>query len=301
MHAHIFINAHSGAVQAAGADKLSARLTENLQQAGISAEVICGDAGDFKDFARNAVKAEQPAMAVVAGGDGTFAMAAEAFSNSGVPVAFLPGGTMNLVTHDLGIGGDLEKAVDDLANWRLQKIDVAWVNGRAFLNNIVFGDYAEIAEARELLRNAPSLDERLGAVAEAAHTLFHSHPVRFRVAFDGEMTEVRSNTLMIANNRYTGAAGMRPTRDRLDRGMLALYISESRDGADLVARVLEVLSGGDISTSDTMELHEAARCFVSTEESPVTVAVDGEPIELHSPVEIRIEPGALSVLCPADA
>lgn len=300
MQAYIFINANSGAIQSAGADRLSSRLTENLQQAGISAGVTCAGAAEFKTFARQALKSPAPAMAVIAGGDGTFAMAAEAFSNSGVPVAFLPGGTMNLVTHDLGVGGDLEKAVDDLPAWRPKNIDVGWVNGRAFLNNIVFGDYAGIAEARELLRNAPTLDERLGAVAEAAHTLFHSQPVRFRLAAGGEMTDMRSNMLMIANNRYTGAEGMRPTRDRLDRGLLALYLSESRDGADLVARVLEVL-GGDIASSETMELREAARCFVSTEESAVTVAVDGEPIELQSPVEIRIEPGALSVLCPADA
>lgn len=299
MQAHIFINASSGAIQAAGADNLSSRLRENLHQAAINAEITCGDAADFKDFARSAIKAEKPVMAVIAGGDGTFAMAAEAFSHSGVPVAFLPGGTMNLVTHDLGVGGDLEKAVDDLTAWRSKQIDVGWVNGRAFLNNIVFGDYAEIAEARELLRNAPTLDERMGAVAEAAHTLFHSQPARFRLAAGGEMTEMRSNMLMIANNRYTGATGMRPTRDHLDRGMLALYLSESRDGADLVARVLEVL-GGDIATSDAFELREAARCFVSMEQSPSTVAVDGEPMQLHSPVEIRIEPGALTVLCPAD-
>lgn len=295
----VFINANSGSVQAAGIDALIARLEESFERAGKTAQITCGEASEFDAFCAEANCPGETDMAVFAGGDGTFAMAAEAFSHTSIPVAFLPAGTMNLIAHDLGIGGDLGAAIDDLMNWRPRKIDVAWINERAFLNNIVFGDYAEIAEARELLRSAPTLDERLGAISEAAHTFFHSNPARFTIADGAETVEVRSNMLMIANNVYTDAAGVRPIRDRLDSGKLAIYLAQSLDGADMVARLLEVLQG-DLSSSETIEVRETNRCTVRTEDNPVTVAVDGEPVEMTSPVEIRIEPQALTVLCPPE-
>ncbi len=293
----VFINAHSGAVQAAGVDALIERLEESFERAGETADITCGEASEFGAFCDRANCPGETSMAVFAGGDGTFAMAAEAFSHTSIPVAFLPAGTMNLIAHDLGVGGDLGAAIDDLMNWRPRKIDVAWINDRAFLNNIVFGDYAEIAEARELLRSAPTLDERLGAISEAAHTLFHSTPARFRIADGAETIDVRSNMLMIANNLYSGAAGVRPTRDCLDRGKLAIYLAQSLDGADMIARLLEVLQG-DLSSSETIEVRETERCVVRTEDNPVTVAIDGEPVEMTNPVEIRIEAGALTVLAP---
>ncbi len=297
MKASVFINSHSGSVQSAGADTISALIAETLKKADIGADIACGDPGTFKEFCECLKRPDDLAMAVIAGGDGTFAMAAEAFAHAPVPVAFLPAGTMNLITHDLGVDVGLEDAIEDFLNWKPRKIDIGWINDRTFLNNIVFGDYAEVAEAREHLREAPTLEERLGAISEAAYTLFHSEPERFVLAASGEVIKVRSNMLMIANNRYTGAVEMRPTRDRLDRGKLALYLADSRDGVELVARVMEVLRG-DIESSEAIEQREVTQCRITAENNPVTVAVDGEPIEFDSPVEVRIEPGALTVLCP---
>ncbi|WP_165793452.1 diacylglycerol/lipid kinase family protein [Hyphococcus luteus] len=297
MKASVFINTHSGSVEAAGADNVSSLIAARLEEAGLDADIACGDPGDFKEFCDCLKRPDDLAMAVIAGGDGTFAMAAEAFAHAPAPVAFLPAGTMNLITHDLGIDANLEDAIGDFLNWRPKKIDVGRINDRTFLNNVVFGDYAEVAEAREHLRQAPTLEERLGAISEAAYTLFHSAPARFELTVSGEVMKVRSNMLMIANNRYTGAVGMRPTRDRLDRGKLALYLADSRDGVDLVARVLEVLRG-DIDASEAIDQREATQCVVRAEDDCVTVAVDGEPMALASPVEARIEPRALTVLCP---
>lgn len=298
MKASVFINTHSGSVQAAGADNVSSLIATQLEEAGMEPDIACGDPEDFNEFCECLKRPDDLAMVVIAGGDGTFAMATEAFAHAPVPVAFLPAGTMNLITHDLGIDANLEEAIEDFLNWRPKKIDVGKINDRTFLNNIVFGDYAEVAEAREHLRHAPTLEERLGAISEAAYTLFHSAPARFEVTVSGEeVVKVRSNMLMIANNRYTGAVGMRPTRERLDRGKLALYLADSRDGVDLVARVMEVLRG-EIESSEAIDQRETTQCIVTAEDDCVTVAVDGEPMELASPVDVRIDPRALTVLCP---
>ena len=297
MKASVFINKHSGSVQTAGADHIASLIADKLREAKIEAEIACGEPQDFKAFCDCLKAPDDLSMAVIAGGDGTFAMAAEAFSNTNVPVALLPAGTMNLIAHDLGIDDNLEDAIDAFLAWKPKKIDVGRINERTFLNNIVFGDYAAVAEAREQLRDAPTLDDTLGAISEAAYTLVHSTPEKYVLASADGLSKIRTNMLMIANNPYTGAVGLRPTRGRLDHGKLALYLGDSHDGVGLIARVAEILRG-QIETSDAIEQRELTQCVLSSEESPLSVAVDGEPMEFESPVEVRIEPRALTVLAP---
>jgi diacylglycerol kinase family enzyme len=90
---------------------------------------------------------------------------------------------------------------------------------------------------------------------------------------------------------------MRPRRKRLDTGRLAVYLADSKDGVDMVARIIEVLRG-EIKSAGTIECRETVECTVKSQQSPALVAVDGEPLELENPVKVRILPRALSVLCP---
>ncbi|WP_428410319.1 diacylglycerol/lipid kinase family protein [Hyphococcus sp.] len=297
MCVRVFINTHSGGVRAVGAEKISSLIFHELKGANLDCEISTGGPPECSDFFETAKNADDTTMVIVAGGDGTIAFAAKELAHTNIPVALLPGGTMNLIAHDLRVGGDIERAIEHLTEWRPRLIDIAMVNDRAFLNNIVFGDYADIAESREAIRDAHSLEERLGAISEAAQTLMHSEPKKFEVTIDGETMHVRSNILMIANNPYTTAIDMRPRRKRLDTGRLAVYLADSKDGVDMVARIIEVLRG-EIKSAGTIECRETVECTVKSQQSPALVAVDGEPLELENPVKVRILPRALSVLCP---
>ncbi len=297
MCVRVFINTHSGGVRAVGAEKISSLIFHELKSANFECEITTGGPPECSDFFEIAKNAEDTTMVIVAGGDGTIAFAAKELAHTGIPVALLPGGTMNLIAHDLRIGGDIEQAIKLLTDWRPRHIDIGMVNDRAFLNNIVFGDYADIAESREALRDAQTLEERLGAISDAAQTLMHSQPKSFELMIDGKTVPVDSNVLMIANNPYTNAIDMRPRRKRIDKGKLAIYIADSKDGVDLVARIIEVLRG-EIESAGTIECIETTECVVRATQSPTLVAIDGEPMEFDSPVKVRILPRALSVLCP---
>ena len=204
---------------------------------------------------------------------------------------------MNLIAHDLCIGGDLEMAVRNVASCRPRRIDVATINGRAFLNNVVFGDYADMAEARETIRDAESMDERLGAISEATHTLINSAPRNFRIEHPQGVREIGSNILMISNNPYTHALDMRPRRKRLDTGKLAIYVAESHDGIDLIARMVEVMRG-ELGKSSAIERIDAESCIIHADCETILAAVDGEPMEMKTPVTISIKPRALTILRP---
>lgn len=297
MCVYAFINTSSGGVQAIGPERASSILFHELKEAGLDCRMTLGGAADFSAFAEEAKDAENVSMVAIAGGDGTLAMAASAFLNTSIPVLLLPGGTMNLIAHDLGIGGDLEMAVRSVASCRPRRIDVATINGRAFLNNVVFGDYADMAEARETIRDADSMDERLGAISEATHTLFNSTPRNFRIEHPKGVREIGSNVLMISNNPYTHALDMRPRRKRLDTGKLAIYVAESRDGIDLIARMVEVMRG-ELGESSAIERIDAESCIIHADTERTLAAVDGEPMDVKTPVSISIKPRALTILRP---
>lgn len=297
MCVRVFINTHSGGVRALGAEKISSLIFHELKAASLECEITTGGPSDAGAFYDKVKTADDTAMVVVAGGDGTMASAAKELAHTDIPVALLPGGTMNLIAHDLNIGGDIERAISCITEWRPRLIDIGMINDRAFLNNIVFGDYADIAEARETIRHSNTLEERLGAISEAAQTLMHSEPEKFDVTIGGETFQVRSNVLMIANNPYTTAIDMRPRRKRIDTGKLAIYIADSKDGVDLIARIIEVLRG-ELETTGSIECRETAECLVKPQHKPALIAIDGEPVEFEGAIKVRILPRALSVLCP---
>ncbi len=297
MSAKVFINSHSGGVSAVGTEKVSSLIFHELKNTGVECAITTAGADTFDQFCVDAREADDTTMVIVAGGDGTLAMAASAFADTGIPVALLPGGTMNLIAHDLGIGGDIEKAISLLKDSRPLLIDVGMINGRAFLNNVVFGDYADVAEIREQIRDAKSLDERLGAISNIAQTLMSSAPAQYQLRLDDRDIKVDANVLMIANNVYSDAVDMRPRRKRLDRGRLAVYIADSQDGINLIARMIEVVRG-EMNSSEAIEFIETKKCVVTGEGGPGLVAIDGEPVELEYPVELTLMPQSLTVLCP---
>ncbi|MBO0607608.1 diacylglycerol/lipid kinase family protein [Myceligenerans salitolerans] len=71
-------------------------------------ETTLDDAG--QEAARSALR-NQPAVVIVAGGDGTIRAVAEAVQSSGTPLAIVPAGTGNLLARDLGLLTGLEASV----------------------------------------------------------------------------------------------------------------------------------------------------------------------------------------------
>lgn len=297
MTAKVFINARSGGVAAVGAEKISSLIFHALKAAEIDCRITTTEGDGIAEFCDRAKSEADTTIAIIAGGDGTLAAAAGEFAGADTPVFLLPGGTMNLIAHDLGVGGDMERAVALIADSRPRLIDVGMANGRAFLNNVVFGDYAQIAQYRERIREAASLNERIGAISEATETLLNSSPAHFNVTLDDRCVAIASNILMVSNNRYAGAVDMRPRRERLDGGKLAVYLAESAGGVDMIARMIEAVRG-ELERSEAVECLESRRCVVDNSAKTGLVAVDGEPQEFDFPVEITIKPRALAILCP---
>jgi diacylglycerol kinase family enzyme len=205
----------------------------------------------------------------MAGGDGSLAPVAAVALEREAAFVCIPFGTRNHFARDLGLDRDDPiGALRAFATGTEQRIDVGRAGERLFLNNVSLGVYARLVHRREAHRRRRDAFARIRAWAIL---LTHRQPLG--ITIDGDAVE--SRLVLVANNAYAVELPSLGERERLDEGKLHLYIP----GADPPERVGE-------------------RFVVDAAEHRLEAAIDGEPDVLETPVEFRVEPGALRVLVP---
>ena len=205
----------------------------------------------------------------MAGGDGSLALVAQVALERDAAFVCIPFGTRNHFARDLGLDRDDPiGALRAFVGGTERRIDVGHANGRIFLNNVSLGVYARLVHRREDHRRRREAFARIRAWAIV---LTHRHPLG--ITIDGDAVE--SRLVLVANNAYVVDLPSLGERERLDEGKLHLYTP----GTDPPERVGE-------------------RFVIAAEAKRLEAAIDGEPDVLETPMEFRIEPGALRVLVP---
>ncbi|MER5945590.1 phosphatase PAP2 family protein [Streptomyces sp. NPDC001904] len=118
----------------------------------------------------------------ISGGDGSVNTAARVALEHGLPLAVLPGGTLNHFAYDLGVedAGDLVRAVQggDAVAVDVGRFHSAETSG-IFLNTFSLGAYPELVHERE--RWSARVGGRLADVLAAVHVLRRDHPLNVRI------------------------------------------------------------------------------------------------------------------------
>lgn len=299
MKALALINEKAGTVAAAGLDSISASLCDGGKVAGWEITLETGDAPQLMELAK---KAEGFDAVIAVGGDGTLAAIAGMLLGRDIAFLPLPCGTMNMFCRDLGLPMDIAEALaiglaSSAKNVDVGRIKTEGLGERVFLNNIVFGAYADLAGAREELRNRETLADVNFALVEASSAIVGAKPIDYLVNIDGAERTFTTTTLVVGNNPFTEAAGFIPRRARLDAGALSVYLVAANDGLQFTARLIEFLTKAGQETTMTTPL-ACERCSVSAPDGTMSFAIDGDPVETSAPVFMSIEPGALTVLAP---
>ena len=259
--------------------------------------VPVGRGADLNALARD-ITAENPAIVVAGGGDGTISAVASALVGSDIALGVLPLGTLNHFAKDLGIPLDPGAAARTIAAGRSTRVDAGEVNGRVFLNNSSLGLYPHIVRSRE------EQQRRLGrgkwmALAWATWTTLRRKPfLNVRLALDGTEQQCTASFVFIGNNEYMMQGFSIGARQRLDAGCLSLYLTRRRSRSRLLMLGLRALVGR-LHQADDFEAVTARSIVVETRRSHVHVALDGEVSVIETPLSYRILPGALRVLVPA--
>jgi diacylglycerol kinase family enzyme len=260
----------------------------------------CFDVRDIApDQVTQAVEAaiEQGATRVaIAGGDGTVSAAAAAVAHKNVDLVVIPAGTFNHFARDNGIPTDLDAACAAATSERIRCADVAWVNGRLFLNTSSVGAYANFVRVRE--RVEPRVGYWMASAYSMVRTLVRMQP--FRIRFETEGVERSYETPIV----FLGV-GQRELKlpllgNRIPSGKSGLHVMivRGRTRARLLALAFEAAARGTRAMARTPHLDSylVTRCTIEQRHS--TVAVDGEVVKMESPLEYELGVKALRLVVP---
>jgi diacylglycerol kinase family enzyme len=233
---------------------------------------------------------------VVAGGDGTISSAARALAGTGVELGIVPAGTLNHFARDLGIPADLPSAIEIAADHTVTACaDVGAVNGLPFLNTSSVGAYVSLVRTRE------RLERRLGyklASAAAAVRVFLGIP-RFEVELDVDGVVRRYRTPMVFVAVAERELKLPTLGKRVSGGRRGLHVMVVRGQrrAGLLALAFAAVARGVRHVSRTPKLDSfiVDRCRVHLRRRG-PVAVDGEIVQLDTPLEYELRPNALKVV-----
>jgi diacylglycerol kinase family enzyme len=253
-------------------------------------------------------------VVVAFGGDGTLNEVANGLAGTDVPVSVLPGGSTNVVCRTLGIPNDVVDATEHLLgladDFRPRRIDLGNVNGRYFVFSCGMGLDASVTERVDA---RPGLKAKAGpyyytwATISSFYRGYLRNPVVLRV--EAADREIEGITALAQNSDPYTYFASRPLRVcegvALDDGTLSLAVLKRAAQRDLVTLVPRLLGEGmkasnhrQIEHLDDLREAQVSSASVDSDGSvrPFPLQIDGDYIGEHSRAELRVEPGALTVV-----
>lgn len=290
----VIVNASAGA---GCTPEWAERLTGKFHESGMDVVVTLAKSGAQVIEAAQSALALGAAIIVAGGGDGTISAVASVVAGSGAILGVLPLGTLNHFAKDLHIPLELDKAIRNIADGRMARIDVGDVNDRVFLNNSSLGLYPDIVRDRE------KQQRRLGrgkwpAFFWATVAALRRYPfLNTRLTIDGAEHVRRAPFVFIGNNEYSMEGFKIGTRARLDAGILSLYIGQRTGRLGLLRLALSSLFGRLRQERDFESL-TAREIRIDTHHKRLRVSTDGEVAVMATPLLYRIRSAALCVMVP---
>jgi len=234
----------------------------------------------------------------MAGGDGSQALVASVAARAGIPLVCIPAGTRNHFALDLGLNrDDVVGALDAFADGVEQRIDLAAVGGRTFVNNASLGLYAKVVQAPEYR------DAKLRTAAAMLPDLLGPDAAPLDLCFTGPGGEQHhtAHLVLVSNNPYqlVPTGGGLGTRERLDAGLLGIVAVTITDAAG-ASTFLALQAAGQARRFSGWVEWTAPRFEISSA-AAVEIGVDGEALTMSPPVVFESRPGALRVRLPRHA
>lgn len=235
---------------------------------------------------------------VIAGGDGTIARAASALVGKTTALAVVPGGTLNHFAKDHGIPADQKEAAEVSARGVATTTDVATLNGRVFLNTSSVGAYVIFVRTRERLERR--LGYRVATLIAALRLLGRIRPFTVEIELDGQSRRYRSALVFVGVGERE--LQLPSIGSRAENGRRGLHVIVVRGGtwARLVAAGFTAAFGGAkaIARGTLADTFIVDRCRIEFPRRRGRVALDGEILEMDSPLDYSIERDALRLVVP---
>ena len=262
----------------------------------LGVETIVLDHGlDLGELARNAV-ADGADCLGMAGGDGSQALVASLAVEHDLPFVCVSAGTRNHFALDLGLDReDPRHSVHAFRDAVERRVDFATVNDRFFVNNVSLGVYATIVQ-QEGYREAKA--ETTQQLLPALLGRDDPFDLQFTTP-DGREVD-GAFLIMVSNNPYVLSASPDASQRRsLETGRLGVFAVSAQTGTQ-AAEVITLALAGQAGASPHAHEFACEEFEVRSRSGTAFAGIDGEALELPTPLRFRIHPRGLRMLVPQD-
>ncbi|UTO20403.1 diacylglycerol kinase [Acinetobacter sp. Z1] len=241
--------------------------------------------------------AQSRGVVVAAGGDGTLNAVAKKLMHTDIPMGIIPLGTFNYVARVLDIPIDIFQAAEVIATGAYRHVHVATINDHIYLNNASLGLYPLFIKKRELY------NQRFGRFPLHAYTsgldvLLREHKsLKLSVNVDGQKYPVATPLIFFGNNQLQLCDMKLRIAECAANGKLAGVVVAKSDRLSLMKMLWKLIQGKIDQASDVYSFC-AEQIQVDCKKKKLTVAVDGELIELQPPLKFAVKKSALKVMVP---
>ncbi len=292
----LVLNRNAGTLRGMDADEAARELTAIFSDAGHTVTTTLAEGAGLIDALKAAAKAKGTEVLVAGGGDGTISAAAGIAVEAKVALGVLPLGTMNLFARSLALPADMKEAATAIAGGELRPADIGKANGRIFIHVVSLGLHPAMVAEREKQEHGSRLTKMMGSVGAWVRVIRKPRRFHLSMAADGRRIEADTIGAVVSNNPL--GKGHLPYADRLDGGVLGLYVTTARTRGEIL-RVTAGAAFGVLAESPLVEHRDTAAVdIIVGNPRGVPVTIDGELIRLTGKLAIEAVPGGLSVLAP---
>lgn len=296
MHIIAVLNRDGGTLRTMDLDAFCANAVAIFARHGHELECRAVAGGAVEAALREAATSEGVDAVMAGGGDGTISAAAAIAYETGMPLAVLPAGTMNLFARALKVPLVLGEALEALAAGAIGAVDIATANDRPFVHQFGVGIHARLVRIRENMSYGSRAGKMLASLRAIGAAAINPPQFDAELHLPKGIEKRRVSGIAISNNPL--GEGMIHA-DRLNTGMLGVYVAAAVSTPELLRLAMDVFMGSWRASPmvSEQEIDEVTLHFPRRKRGAHAV-IDGELIKLDRQVTLRMHPGALKVVMP---
>lgn len=235
-------------------------------------------------------KQYNPERIIVAGGDGTIKMVAEAMEEHDVVIGILPAGSANGLSVDLNLPDGIEENLKIAFLHHYIEMDMICINGKKSIH------LSDIGINADLVKNYEESDVRgfWGYALQAYTTLTDSNePFVATVTANKKTEEYTARIVVIANSQKYGTGVTINPNGAMNDGKFELIILKSLD----ILLLGKIITGNMPIDSEDIVIISTDKAEIKTN-YPVNFQIDGEYCGAQTSLEIHILHKQMKIAVP---
>lgn len=231
-----------------------------------------------------------PERVLIAGGDGTIKLVAEALEDEDVIFGILPAGSANGLATDLGLPNDIQECLIIAFREKHLAIDMIMINGKKSLHLSDLGLNADLIKNYE----NSSVRGKLGYALQAVTTLVEKEaPFIATIEVNDTTIECEAQMIVIANSKKYGTGVVINPTGLMDDGKFELIILKNLD----LMVFGKIITGNMPIEAEDVEIITTDKAMITTNR-PVSFQIDGEYCGTQSNLSIALAAAKMKVAIP---